>query len=359
MKKLKIAQIAPIWYSLPPKKYAGIERIAYCLTEGLVRKGHEVTLFASGDSKTSAKLLSSRKKALVKDRVSWSDTFWELENISFSFSKAKNFDIIHSHVGLRTLFFQELVETPVVHTFHNPVYSESKKLPSHLRILENHKETTNACFISRSAKKLCPVKIKKDWVVYNGIDLSLFKFSPKPEEYFVWVGRVDPYKGIENAIRAAKIAKVKLFLAGKLDEERKKYFKKKIKPLLSKKIVFLGEVTQKKLVRLYGKAKALLYPIEWNEPFGLVMAEAQACGTPVITFKFGSTPEVVKDHKTGFVVPFLDKKGKKNLKGIVKAIKSIDDIKRQDCRNWVEDNFAIQKMVNNYEKVYYEILGKK
>jgi len=357
-KKLKIAQVAPIWYSLPPKKYAGIERIVYYLTEELIKRGHEVTLFASGDSKTKAKLISLRKKALVKYKVPWSDTFWELENLSFTFRKIKDFDIVHSHVGLRALFFQNFVKTPVIHTFHNPVYEKSKKLSPSLEILKLHKKDTNVCFISKKAKKLCPIKLKNSWVVYNGIDLNLFKPCFKPEDYFVWVGRCDPYKGIENAIKIAKIAKIRLYLAGKIDPERKEYFEKKIKPELSNKIKYLGEMPQKQLPRLYKKAKALLYPIEWHEPFGLVMAEAQACGTPVITFNLGSTSEVIKNKKTGFVLPFLDKNKKKNIKGAIKALQRIDQIERKDCRLWVEENFTKEKMVENYEKIYYELLKK-
>lgn len=357
-KRLKIAQIAPLWIPTPPKKYGGIERIVHYLTEELVKRGHKVTLFAPGDSKTSAKLVSIRKKALVKYKVPWSDTFWELEGLSFAFRKAKGFDIVHSHVGLRTLFFQDFIRAPVIHTFHNPVYSTSKKLPPSLKILKLHKENTNACFISKSAKKLCPIKLKNSWIVHNGIDLNLFRFSPRAKDYFLWVGRADPYKGIENAIKIAKIAKIKLYLVGKVDPERQEYFQRKIKPNLSERIKYLGELSQKRLVKLYGKAKALLYPIEWQEPFGLVMAEAQACGTPVITFKLGSTSEVVKNKKTGFVLPFLDKNKKKNIKGAVEAIKNINTIKRENCRKWVEENFTVEKMVDNYEKIYYEMLKK-
>lgn len=358
MKKLKIAQIAPIWYSLPPKKYAGIERIAYHLTESLVEKGHKVTLFASGDSKTKAKLVSFKNKALSKSKIPWSDTFFELENLCLAFKKAAQFDIIHSHIGLRAVFFQELVKTPVLHTFHNPVHSEIKELNPGLEILKLHKDTTNGCFISNMAKKLCPIRLLKSWVVYNGIDLNFFKFNDKPEDYFLWAGRVDKYKGIENAIEIAKKTKIKLYLVGKTDPEKKDYFEKEIRPNLSDKIRFLGELSQKELVRLYRGAKALIYPIEWHEPFGLVMAEAQACGTPVITFKLGSTSEVVNHGKTGFVIPFLDKNGKKNVNEMQKAVENIGSIKRKDCRDFAENNFNLEKMVENYEKIYYEILKK-
>jgi len=187
----------------------------------------------------------------------------------------------------------------------------------------------------------------------------LYKFNPKPKDHFVWIARVDPYKGIENAISAAEKAGVKLLLAGRLDPWRKEYFKKKIKPHLSNKIKFLGQLSQKQLSGFYREAKACLYPIEWQEPFGLIMTESMACGTPVIAFDQGSVSEVVKDGKTGFVVPSLNKKRKKNIKGLVKAIKKIEEIKREDCRTWVKNKFSYQKMVDNYEKVYYQIIRRK
>ncbi len=357
-KKLKIAQIAPIWYPVPPKKYGGTERIVYFLTEELVKRGHKVFLFASGDSKTSAKLIPSRKRHLAKDKIPWSDTFWEFEHFSFSFKKIKrmNFDIVHSHGGIRSIFFQDFIDTPVVYTFHNPLsVNYFQKMPPGLKILSLHSKNLNVCFLSNSHLKLCKLKFKRVWTVYNGIDINFFKFSKKPENFFLWVGRVEPKKGVENAIKAAKMAKVKLLLVGKIDPERKKYFEKVIKPNLSRKIKYLGELPARELLKLYRKAKALLFPLEWDEPFGLVMAEAMACGTPVIAFKMGSAPEVVKDGITGFVVPFLDKRGKKNIKGLVEAIKNIEKIKRENCRKWVKEKFTIEKMTENYEKIYYQL----
>ncbi|KPJ71766.1 hypothetical protein AMJ50_00265 [Parcubacteria bacterium DG_74_3] len=362
-KKLKIAQIAPLWIPVPPKKYGGIERIVHYLTEELVMRGHEVTLFASGNSKTKAKLVSVYHKGLLEGKIPWTDPFWNLENLSRAFREADHFDVIHSHLDLWTLFFQELTKTPVLHTFHNPLYTASitdpKRIPTRLKMFNLHRKTSYGCFISKSQRKLCPVKFPRNWVVYNGIDLSLYKFNPKPKDYFVWIARVDPYKGIENAILAAKKAQVKLLLAGRLDPGRKEYFRKKIKPHLSNKIKFLGELSQEKLANFYGNARACLYPIEWQEPFGLIMAEAMACGTPVIAFDQGSVSEVIKNGKTGFVVPFLDKKGKRNIKGLVGAIRKIDRIKREDCRNWVEKQFSYQRMTDDYEKIYYKILTSK
>jgi glycosyltransferase involved in cell wall biosynthesis len=351
--RLKIAQIAPIWYPIPPQKYGGTERIVYYLTEGLKKLGHDVTLFASGNSKISTKILWWRKKSLTENKIPWTDYLLELEHFAFSFSNLKNFDIVHCHTGPKTFFFLNFIKIPTIFTFHNPIRIE-KKTPL-FEVAKRYKEKVNAVFLSKSHKRFCKFSFKRNFVVYNGVDLELFKFSKKPKDYFLWVGRVEPYKGIENAIFVAKKTKIKLLLVGKIDPERMKYFKEKIKPNLGKKIQYLGEVSQKKLVKIYQGAIATLYPIEWEEPFGLIMAESMACGTPVITFDFGSTKEVIKNGKTGFVVPFL-KGGKKNFDGLIEAIEEIGKIKREDCREWVEKNFSIERMVKNYEKIYYKIL---
>jgi len=354
MRKLKIAQITPIWYPVPPKKYGGIERVVYYLTEGLKKLGHEVTLFATKNSKVSAKILWWRKRSLAEDKIPWSDFFLELEHFAFSFSNLKNFDIVHCHTGPKTFFFLNFIKIPAIFTFHNPIKIE-KKTPL-FEIAKRYKEKINAVFLSKAHKKFCSFSFKRNFVVYNGVDLKLFEFSNKPKDYFLWVGRVEPYKGIENAIYVAKKTKIKLLLIGKVDPERMNYFKEKIEPNLNERIQYLGEVSQKELIKIYQGAIATLYPIEWEEPFGLVMAESMACGTPVIAFNFGSAKEVIKDGKTGFVVPFLNKKGEKNFEGLIEAIDRIKEIKRKDCREWVEKNFSIEKMVKNYEKIYYQIL---
>ena len=354
-KKLRIAQIAPLWFPIPPKKYGGIERIISYLTEELVKRGHDVTLFASGDSKTKAKLISVYPKSLIEAGYDWQDPFWNLENLSKAFKMADKFDIIHCHLDIWALPFQGLTKVPVLHTLHNQLYKasitrEGEKKLTRLEIFERHEKETLAVFISKSEKLNSVVKFSHGWVVYNGIDVSQFRFNPKPKDHFIWIARIDPFKGIENAIKAAKISGSKLLLAGRLDPYRREYFETKIKPHLSKKIRYLGELPQQKLSNFYGQAKACLYPIEWEEPFGLIMVESMACGAPVIVFDRGSAKEVVKDGKTGFVV--------KNIDEMVKAMKKIDKIPRENCRKRVERLFTFQRMVSDYEKIYYSLVLK-
>lgn len=356
MKKLKIAQIAPLWYPIPPKKYGGIERIVFYLCEGLKKFGHRITLFSSGDSNVSVKLKFWRRNHLAKDKIPWQDVFLELEHLAFSFSRAKNFDLLHCHIGPKSFPFLNFVKKPVLWTFHNPIVPKPKT--PLFELLYRYREKVNVVFVSRAQRDTCKIKFKNSFVAYNGVDLNLFRFNQKPKDYFLWVGRVEPYKGIENAIFIAKKLRIKLFLVGKLDREREEYFNKKIKPNLNEKIKYLGEINQENLVKIYQNAIATLYPIEWREPFGLIMAESMSCGTPVIVFDLGSAKEIVKNGKTGFVVPFLNKRGEKNVEGFIEAIKNINCIKREECRRWVEKNFSIERMVKNYERIYYKILEK-
>lgn len=344
-RKYKIAQIAPLWFSIPPEKYGGIERIISFLTEELVKRNHDVTLFASGDSKTRAKLISPIRAGLISQGIPWHDWWWNNFNYSIAFERAKEFDILHSHWNLLGANFQKLVKTPVLHTFHNI----PQKKDIRWKIFNYYKKEINAVFISESEKRNCPVNFKKSWVVYNGINLSQFKFNPSPKNHFVWIARISRAKGIENAIRAAKKTGIKLLLAGQIQPMMKDYFKKKIKPSLDKNIRYIGELSQEKLSDFYGGAKACLYPIEWEEPFGLIMVESMACGTPVIAFDRGSAKEVIKNGKTGFVV--------KNIKEMIKAMKKVEQIDRLECRKRVENLFNYQRMVSDYEEIYQKILG--
>jgi glycosyltransferase involved in cell wall biosynthesis len=349
-RKLKIAQVAPLWFSIPPRKYGGTEWVIYNLAEGLAKRGHKVTLFASGDSKPpkGVKLVSVYPRSLIKDGISWQDNTYNMMNLSEAFRRADEFDIIHTHIDLWEVFFPPLVKTPCLHTIHNPLYSSAKR-DSRLFIFNKFKNN-NYIAISKSQKNLSRYKLNFAAVVYNGIRIQEFKFNPAPKDHFFWTARVDKYKGIENAIEIAEKAGIKLVLAGRLDVSQIPYFEKNIKPHLNDKIKFIGEYSREEKPKLFAEAKALLYPIEWHEPFGMNMVESMACGTPVIAFKMGSVPEVVKHKKTGFVV--------RNIKEAIQAVKKIDEIKREDCRKWVEENFTQEIMTKNYEAVYYKLLKK-
>lgn len=346
-KKLRIAQIAPVWFSIPPKKYGGIERIISFVTEELVKRGHQVTLFAPANSKTKAKLVSLVKKGALSSGAKWADYWWNLFNYSVAFEKAKSFDVIHCHWGMMGGFFQKFVKTPVLHTLHN-IPSKSHQ---RWKIFEYYKNDLNLVFISKSEKRNSPLRFKNSWIVYNSVDISQFKFNPHPQNHLIWIARICPAKGTKEAIEIAKKAKIKLLLAGQIQPQHRKYFETEIKPELNSQIQYVGELSQKELSNFYGLAKVCIYPIDWEEPFGLIMTESMACGTPVIVFDRGSAKEVVKDGKTGFVV--------KDVKEAVEAVKKIDQINRKECRKWVEEKFSISKMVDGYEKVYYEILKRK
>lgn len=347
-KKLKIAQIAPLWIPVPPKKYGGTELIIYHLCNELINRGHEVTLYASGDSKTKAKLKSIRPRHLLADKIPWTNQLFNLYNLAIAFEEAGQYDIIHSHVDLYETFFSYFCPKPVIHTIHNPLYSSN---PNDLRlqILEKS-DWANYVNISKSQLALSPLKrLNSVGVVYNGLEIDKFAFNPKGADEFIWIARVDKYKGIENAIIACEKAKVKLKLAGRLDPTQEIYFLKNIKPHLGKNIKFIGEISVPQKSEFFGNARALLYPIEWHEPFGLVMIEAMACGTPVIAYDKGSVREIVQDGVTGFIVNTIPE--------MIRAIKKINRIDRQKCRERVKKMFTVEKMVEEYEKIYYHLLA--
>ena len=360
MKKLKIAIIAPLWYKIPPEKYGGTEIIVHNLTEELVTRGHKVTLFASGDSKTSAKLFSVCSQHLKKNGVEWTDYKYTLLNLSEAFRRQNEFDIIHSHVDLYDLYFTPFLKKPLVSTAHGCL--AARKIKDGKRIICRGKEKMdiyrhfhchNIITISNAQQKLSEAKMNFAGTVYNGIDTKRFKYNSKGSDSFIWIGRMHEEKGVGNVIKAAKRAGVKLILGGRVvNYAEKKYFREKIKPHIDgKKIKFIGEVALRQKSKFFGNAKAFLNPIEWDEPFGLVMTEAMACGTPVIAYKRGSVPEIVKNGKTGYVVDDC------SIGGMVKAIKKIDLIKREDCRKAIEDKFSTEKMVDGYEKIYWKTMN--
>jgi len=356
MKKLKIAQVAPLWYPVPPKGYGGTEAIVSKLTEGLIKNGHKVTLFASADSKTKGNLVSVINKNLYSLKVPWLYDSYNILNLIKAFSQSKEFDIIHTHIDVYDPIFRAKSSVPSVATLHNPFWPEGNKKSGRwydyqARVLiYNQFPNLPYIAISNSYRHQCPAKINFVKTIYHGVEISDFKFNPNPENHFVWLGRFTPNKGLHLAVKLAKKMGLSLEIAGKsVSPENQKYFDKEIKPYLSKKIKYIGEIkTEKEKSEFLRRGKALLYPLLWEEPFGLTMIESMACGTPVIAFNRGAAPEIVKNGRTGFIV--------KNLEQMEKAIKKIDNVLRLNCRKRAEENFSLEKMVQEYENIYFKII---
>lgn len=346
---MKIAQIAPLWTPVPPEKYGGIELIVYLLTEELVKRGHEVTLFASEDSKTSGELVSVYGKNLFSQKISMKDQKPNLLNISEAIKRSGDFDIIHSHFDLYGQFFVPFSKCPVVETIHNTIEGNQKNI-TRFPVFEHYKHH-NFISLSYRQREQAPEGMNFVGNVYNGIPLEDFDFHPDPENHFIWIGRFSKIKGAHEAIMAAKEtdSKLKLAAAECHTPEEKKYFKEKVKPYLDgEQIDFVGEISRKEKSDFFGKAKGLLNPISWSEPFGLVMAESLATGTPVISFDRGAAPEVVKDKETGFII--------NNLEEMIDKIGEINTIDRKVCRERAIENFSVQKMVDDYEKIYRKLI---
>lgn len=355
-KKLRIAQVVSLQESVPPKGKNGLEFMVYYLTEELVGRGHDVTLFATSDSKTSARLVSVvRYPAMKKWIFGWNSIDYSMASMIKAVETADQFDVIHTHIGHTAYYFANLIKTPVIETIHSPVH-KAPKINMRGRIVDDvyfkdrmrRYQKIHHVFVSKNQKSNS-LSTKSSSVIHNGIDLKNFIFRDNPKDYFAYLGYITPNKGAHLAVRSARKAGAKLKLAGSF-KGCEEYFKEKIRPYLKKgHIEYVGVVNPRERNRLLGGAKALLVPVEWEEPFGLVMIEAMACGTPVIGFNRAAVPEIVKDGKIGFVV--------EDTEDMARAIKKIDDIKRADCRKHVEKHFTVQRMADEYEKVYEKAIG--
>jgi glycosyltransferase involved in cell wall biosynthesis len=343
---MRIAQIAPLWERVPPPAYGGIELVVGLLTDELVRRGHEVTLFASGDSITSAKLTSVHPRALRLDSSIKEYGIYEMLQLGSVYERADEFDIIHSHMGCASLSYTKLVKTPTVNTLHGIFTPDNEKMFQYAK---------SQPFVSISdAQRELRLGLNYVGTVYNGIDVSSYKFYPQPDEppYLAFLGRISPEKGAHLAIEIAKKAGWRLKIAGKVDVVDVEYFEKEVKPLIDgQQIEYLGEANHTQKNILMGGAVATLFPITWREPFGLVMVESMASGTPVIAIKLGSTTEVIAHGKTGFLC--------NDVEECVSAIAKVADLDRYACREYVQNRFSLQAMTDGYEEVYRQILQKK
>ncbi|MDP3901666.1 MAG: glycosyltransferase family 4 protein [bacterium] len=360
-KKLRIAQVSPLWYRVPPKGYGGTELIVSRITEELIKRGHEVTLFASGDSKTRGKLVSVVESNLFELGVPWLYGTQNIVNLMDAYSYYRKFDIIHTHIDVHDVVVRHYnLQTPSVATLHNPFWPNPNDIKKGKRwhtfngrvMLYDRSPRLPYVAISNSYRKLCPAKINFAAVIHHGIDIKKFSFNPTGSDKFVWLGRISPAKGVHIVAKMANKLGLKLLIAGKIvNPEAENFFKTDIRPHLNRRVKFIGEIkSDKEKSQFFGDAKAFLYPLQWQEPFGITMIESQACGTPVIALKKGSVPEIVKHKKTGFVVDTLDE--------FKESIKNIDIIDRRSCRQWAEDKFTIKNMVDKYEAVYYDLIKR-
>src|SRR3990172_8381518 len=295
---MKIGILAPSAWRVPPKNYGPWELVAYNMAEGLVKRGHEVTVFATLDSKTNAKLKGIVPHPYREHPGKMPEDVWQALHIGFFFEQANQFDILHNHYNFLPLTYSRLVRPPMVTTIHG--FTSKKILP----VFKKYNKDNYYISISDADRDL---SLKYLATVYNGIDLSQFEFNPKPKDYLVFLGRAAREKGTDLAIKAAKKSGLKLKIGAIIPPEEKEYWQKEIKPLIDgKQIEYLGPADPKMRNELLGGALALLHLIRFDEPFGLTMVEAMACGTPVIAMDRGSVPEIVVEGKSGYKVNNLD-----------------------------------------------------
>ena len=343
--------LAPPYLSVPPKQYGGTERIVSLLTEGLVAKGHDVTLFASGDSITNATLSSIYPTSLGNSGLSKGDDTKPLAHYSACYARASEFDIIHSHGQFLSVPGAADLMTPVVFTWHGSLYP-NETTNERRALLQQYKHLR---YISISDnQRLGLPELNYVATVYNALDVHTYTYASKATNYLLWVGRVSPKKGALDAILAAKSCDIRLEMAAAIDPIDRPYFEEHIKPHIDgERVIYHGEVGHDALVELYGGAMATLYPISWHEPFGLVMVESMACGTPVIAYNIGSVPEIVRDGSNGFVIDTSA-----GVEGMVTAIKRISTIDRRACRSDIEKRFHVDRMVEEYEHVYKKLASQ-
>lgn len=341
---MRIAQIAPLYESVPPKFYGGTERIVHYLTEELVKKGHDVTLFATGDSKTRARLIANVPEGLRLDKSCVDPIAHHIVQIQEVIERADEFDIIHFHTDYLHFPFSQKINVPIVTTLHGRL-----DLPD-LQSLYKKFPLQQVISISYSQKK--PLMIA-NWVgtVHHGLPCQLHKMGTGKGNYLAFLGRVSPEKGIEDAIKIAIKTNQKIKIAAKIDKADLEYFERNVKSLLNHPLVeFIGEICDSEKTKFLGDARALLFPIKWEEPFGLVMIESMACGTPVIAYNSGSVPEVIENGKTGFIVDSFD--------DAVQAVPKAENLSRQKVRAAFEERFTASRMADDYLHLFSSLINQ-
>jgi glycosyltransferase involved in cell wall biosynthesis len=339
---MRIALLSPIHWRTPPTKYGPWELIASYIAEGMVKAGHDVTLYATGDSQTAARLKWVCPKPIMEHPDLEPKVYQYLHTASV-FEDADQYDIIHNHYDAFPLVFSKLVKTPVVTTIHG--FSSAQ-------VVKIYQKYTNTHFVSISyADRENGPELPWAANIYHGIPLAQYQFNDTPGDYFCFLGRMCADKGVHLAIQIARKTGLKLKLAGLIPEEDKKFFDTEVKPHLSSQIEYLGAVSNEEKISLLRYAKALLHLNTYPEGFGLTLIEAMACGTPVIGMNHGSIAEVIEDKKTGFVL--------NRIQEAEEAIQQIDRISRKACRTRVETYFSVDRMIHDYEDVYRKIISSE
>ena len=335
---MRIAILSPVWFAVPPSGYGGIEWIVALLADGLAEAGHDVTLFASGDSRTKARLSYVFEQA-PSEQIGKS--LPELRHALACFDRAGDFDVINDHSGPLSIVLGGLVETPVLHTAHGPLDGDPGRVYQGLAQL-----SPEVGLISLSLNQRRP-EPELNWAANcpNALDLQVYPCKPHPGEYLLFLGRMSPDKGAHRAIWVAKETGLPLKLAGKMqDPKEQRYFHELVEPHLVEGIEYLGEVSHGEKVELLQNARTTLFPIEWEEPFGLVMIESIACGTPVIATRHGAVPEVIEDGVSGIIVD--------NYREMPAALERADALDPLECRRYVEGRYAPERMVEDYLRAY-------
>ena len=341
---LRIAMVAPIVESVPPKLYGGTERVVSLLTEELVRRGHDVTLFASGDSQTTAKLVPVCHRSLRLDPEVKDYAAYTLIAVGEAYARTAEFDLIHNHNDYLAFAMARLAHVPTVTTTHGRL-----DLPEVRRFYQRFPEQ-RLVSISRNQRSWLP---EANWIgtIPNSIAVDHFRLRQTPGDYLVFLGRISPEKRPDRAIEIAREVGMKLVIAAKVDAVDQNYYDSAIAPLIHANrglVEFIGEVNEREKDEILGNAYAYLFPIDWPEPFGLTMLEAMATGTPVIATRNGSTPEVIRDGVTGFVCSTFQE--------MIEAVPKVATLDRAACRRHVERNFSAAAMADSYEAIYRQIL---
>lgn len=342
---MRIAQVAPLFESVPPKYYGGTERVVSYLTEELIRQGHEVTLFASGDSETKARLVAACRRSLRLDKHCVDQLAHQILMLERVFQRAAEFDVIHFHVDYLHFPLSRRQSVPDVTTLHGrldipdliPLYQEFRDMP----------------VISISDGQRSPLPWA-NWqaTVYHGIPTELYRFRAEAGTYLAFLGRISPEKRADRAIEIAKRVQIPLKIAAKVDRVDADYFETVVEPLLRDPFVeFVGEIGDGEKEEFLGNAYALLFPIDWPEPFGLVMIEAMACGTPIVAYRGGAVSEIMEQGHTGFIV--------KGLEDAVDAVRRIPELSRKRCREVFEQRFTATRMAHDYVQVFDRLIKRR